>query len=91
MSKCLYSLIQNIKKISFLIFLILLSYVMMCDFYPIKQLNDDGFEIGREIGLPEKILICWVAVFALDELRIIIVSFTILLFIIISFVKIIQY
>ena len=50
----------------FLIFLTMFSYVMLCDFYPIKHLNEDGIEIGKEIGIFEKILIIWVCIFLVD-------------------------
>ena len=51
----------------FVVFLLLFSYVMLCEFYPIKHLNADGVEIGQDIQLPEKVLIFWVGMFTLDE------------------------
>ncbi len=53
----------------FLVFLTLFSYVLLCDFYPIRHLNDRGVEIGQDIGLIEKIVIVWVCIFSIDALN----------------------
>lgn len=42
---------------------------MLCEFYPIKQTNEEGIEIGDDIQVSELVLIVWVFVFLLDEIR----------------------
>ena len=53
----------------FFVFLLLFSYVILCEFYPIEQENDDGEKIGRKIRWPEIALIFWVLMFGVDEIR----------------------
>ncbi|CAF0919426.1 unnamed protein product [Brachionus calyciflorus] len=45
------------------------GYVILCNFYPIKHINEDGIEIGQNISWAEYLLIAWVLVFILDEIR----------------------
>ncbi len=69
-------LVKNIKwalfkfKISFFCFILLLSYVLLCDFYPVDYSGDFSFQIndGLFISIWEIILIVWVLNFALDEI-----------------------
>ena len=53
----------------FIKFLILFSYVILCDFYPIKHVDEENGAIGRDIDLPEMLLIFWVSIFMIDEIR----------------------
>jgi hypothetical protein len=53
----------------FLAFLLLFSYVILCDFYPIEQINEDGHRIGQPINLSEIVLIFWVLMFGIDEVH----------------------
>ena len=53
----------------FIFFLALFSYIMLCDFYPIKHLNDKGNQIGKDLGWPEILLIFWVSIFTIDEIN----------------------
>jgi hypothetical protein len=53
----------------FINFLILFSYVILCDFYPIKHVDEEHGEIGRDINWPEMLLIFWVSIFMIDEIR----------------------
>ena len=51
-------------------FLILLSYVVLCDFSPINQANPVT-SLGLAISIPEIILHIWVITLAIDEFRIV--------------------
>jgi hypothetical protein len=53
----------------FAVFILLFSYVILCDFYPIEQLNESGVAIGRPVNYPEICLIFWVLVFGIDEIH----------------------
>ena len=46
----------------------LFSYVILCDFHPIKQIGEDLKEIGRNVNTPELALSCWVLVFLFDNI-----------------------
>ena len=48
-------------------YLILFSYVMVCDFYPIPTLSNPT-NMGLNISIPEIVLIIWVFSIATDEL-----------------------
>jgi hypothetical protein len=53
----------------FVVFLLLFSYLLLCDFHPITQVLEDGTEIGEGLTWLEIILILWVLVFAVDEVK----------------------
>jgi hypothetical protein len=53
----------------FIVFLTLFSYVILCDFYPIKHIDEENVEIGQDLGWPEMLLIFWVSIFMIDEIR----------------------
>ena len=50
-------------------FLILFSYVLLCDFYPLTASGNPVTRLNIAISIPEVILIIWVITFALDEIR----------------------
>ena len=52
----------------FILFLLLFSYVVVCDFYPIPT-NKNQTNLGLVISVPEIVLIIWVSFFAVDELQ----------------------
>jgi hypothetical protein len=51
-------------------FLVLLSYVVLCDFSPINQ-ADPTTSLGLAISIPEILLHIWVVTLAIDEFRIV--------------------
>jgi hypothetical protein len=52
----------------YILFLLLFSYVMLCDFYPIPT-NQNFTNLGLPISIPEIVLIIWVTLFAVAEIR----------------------
>ncbi|RNA09709.1 transient receptor potential cation channel subfamily M member 3 isoform X26 [Brachionus plicatilis] len=54
-------------QIWYLFFLILFSYVIVCDFHKINQSNEKT-SLGLAISIPEIILIIWVFTFILEEI-----------------------
>ena len=52
----------------YILFLILFSYVMLCDFYPIPTIINST-NLGLVISIPEILLIVWINVFTFDEIR----------------------
>ena len=52
----------------FLMFLILFSYVVLCDFYPIPTYANLT-NLSLAISAPEIVLIIWVSLFAIDEVK----------------------
>jgi hypothetical protein len=52
----------------YLLFLILFSYVILCDFNKISKPNKET-SVNLKISIPEVVLIIWVFTFALDEFR----------------------
>ncbi|RNA06319.1 transient receptor potential cation channel subfamily M member 2-like [Brachionus plicatilis] len=57
------------NQIFFIIFLLLFSYIILCNFFPIEYLNEDGIVLGKKISEIEFLLMGWVFVFFLDEIR----------------------
>jgi len=53
-------------SVFYLLFLILFSYVLLCDFYMIGQQNKNT-SLGLLISIPEILLIIWVFTFALEK------------------------
>ena len=56
------------QKAAYLLYLILFSYVILCDFYPLYQANELTSR-GLAISIPEIVLIIWTFTFGLDEIR----------------------
>jgi hypothetical protein len=50
-------------------FLVLFSYVMLCDFYPFQRANPVT-SLGLPISILEIVLIFWVITFTIDEVRV---------------------
>ena len=59
------------NQITFLLFLLLFSYFILCDFYPIRQKTADGEEFGDDVDPVEIILNAWVLIYALDEIHLV--------------------
>jgi transient receptor potential cation channel subfamily M protein 7 len=53
----------------YFLFLILFSYVLLCDFYLINRSPDSTTSLGVYISVPEIVLIIWVFTFAVDKVR----------------------
>jgi hypothetical protein len=53
-------------QLSYLLFLILFSYVLLCDFYPIEISKNLSGRHGLLIGIPELLLIIWTVTLSLD-------------------------
>lgn len=49
----------------------LFSYVMLCDFYPmpVPKYDNDTTHLGLSISIPEIVLIIWIIMFTVDEVR----------------------
>lgn len=56
-------------QVFFFMFLILHSYVLLCDFYPIDNPGNPATSLGLSISIPEIVLIIWVITFAIDKIR----------------------
>ena len=63
----------HVKKKSiqdfFILFLILFSYVILCDFYPIHNTTNMWVKQGIYISAPEIVLIIWVFTFAMEKVH----------------------
>lgn len=57
------------NQILLVMFLLLFSYVMLCDFYPTYVTNNQTTSLGLSISIPEVILIFWVTSYAVEEIR----------------------
>lgn len=49
--------------------MILYSYIILCDFFPINSTGIYDTNFGMDISIPEIVLIVWVATYALEEMR----------------------
>lgn len=56
------------NQLMFLLLLVLFSYVLMCDFYPVEQVDSHGVQFGQRVKWPEFVLTACVFVFALDAI-----------------------
>jgi hypothetical protein len=50
-------------------FLVLFSYVILCDFFPIYAKGFEETRLGIKISILEVILIIWIISFTFDEIR----------------------
>ncbi len=55
-------------KIFYALFLMLFSYIMLCDFFPVATEMKD-LNLGVGISVPEIILIIWIFLYTIDEIR----------------------
>jgi hypothetical protein len=53
----------------FISFLILFSYVVLSDLYPVYLENNQSTSFGMFISLPEVFLIIWVFSYLIEEIR----------------------
>ena len=56
-------------KLSYVLFLTLFSYVLLCDFSPVNQPVNPSTSKGLAISIPEVIIIVWVFTFIVEDIR----------------------
>ena len=72
-NKSIFEYINNLidakhSKLSYLVFLLLFSYVVLCNYYPIHFEDRKDENVYLEVSIFELILIIWVLSFFLDEI-----------------------
>lgn len=56
-------------QFSYLLFLVLFSYILLCDFYPIGYKGNESTRFNTYISILEIVLIIWVLTFTCEEIR----------------------